>query len=88
MLVAGALLFFYHRHGKGLTNKDTVILADFRNQTGDPVFDETLRQGMTVSLEQSPFLNLISGARIHQTLRLMGRSADAPLTPELAREIC
>jgi hypothetical protein len=88
LLAAVAFLFFFHRGGKGLTNKDTVILADFTNHTGDPVFDETLQPGMTISLEQSPFLSLISGARIQQTLRLMGRSAGAPLTPEIARDIC
>jgi eukaryotic-like serine/threonine-protein kinase len=55
-----------------LTEKDTVVLADFANSTGDPVFDGTLRQGMAVELEQSPFLSLISDARIQDTLRLMG----------------
>ncbi|MBV9265163.1 MAG: winged helix-turn-helix domain-containing protein, partial [Acidobacteriaceae bacterium] len=71
-----------------LTGKDTVVLADFANSTGDPVFDATLRQGMEVQLEQSPFLSLISGQRIRHTLRLMGQSGDAPLTPALAREVC
>ena len=71
-----------------LTEKDTVVLADFANSTGDPVFDGTLRQGMTVQLEQSPFLSLISDQRIRHTLQLMGRSPDAPLTPDVARQIC
>ncbi len=71
-----------------LTAKDTVVLADFTNSTGDSVFDGTLRQGMAVQLAQSPFLSLISDQRIEQTLRLMGRSADTRLTPEIAREIC
>jgi eukaryotic-like serine/threonine-protein kinase len=71
-----------------LTGKDTVVLADFANSTGDSVFDGTLRQGMVVQLEQSPFLSLIGEQRIQHTLRLMGKSADARLTPELAREIC
>jgi eukaryotic-like serine/threonine-protein kinase len=71
-----------------LTGKDTVVLADFANSTGDSVFDGTLRQGMAVQLEQSPFLSLIGEQRIQHTLRLMGKSADARLTPELAREIC
>jgi eukaryotic-like serine/threonine-protein kinase len=79
--------FYFHRTPK-LTDKDTIVLADFTNTTGDPVFDGTLRQGMAVQLEQSPFLSLISEQRIQHTLRLMGRSADAQLTPELAREIC
>jgi len=71
-----------------LTEKDTVILADFTNSTGEPVFDESLREGMTVQLEQSPFLGLISDQRIRHTLRLMGQSPDSPLTPEVARQIC
>ena len=65
-----------------------MVLADFANSTGDSVFDGTLRQGMAVQLAQSPFLSLISEQRIGKTLRLMGRAADAPLTPETAREIC
>jgi DNA-binding winged helix-turn-helix (wHTH) protein/tetratricopeptide (TPR) repeat protein len=84
-LVAG--YFYLHRTPK-LTDKDTIVLADFANSTGDPVFDDTLRQGMIVQLEQSPFLSLISEDRIQQTMRLMGQPADARLTPELAREIC
>ena len=71
-----------------LTEKDTVVLADFANSTGDTVFDGTLRQGMTVQLEQSPFLSLISDQRIRHTLRLMGRSPDGPLTPDVARQVC
>ncbi|MGH7746017.1 MAG: winged helix-turn-helix domain-containing protein, partial [Candidatus Dormibacteria bacterium] len=79
--------FYFHRVPK-LTDKDTIVLADFTNQTGDSVFDGTLRQGMAVQLEQSPFLSLISEERIQQTLRLMGQPADARLTPKVAREIC
>jgi DNA-binding winged helix-turn-helix (wHTH) protein/Tfp pilus assembly protein PilF len=86
-VTAGTLRFFLHRPPV-LSEKDTVVLADFANSTGDSVFDGTLRQGMAVELEQSPFLSLISDGRIQHTLRLMGRSADARLTPELAREIC
>lgn len=71
-----------------LSEKDTVVLADFANTTGDTVFDGTLRQGMAVQLEQSPFLSLISEERIQHALRLMGRSENEPLTPGLAREIC
>jgi hypothetical protein len=70
------------------SEKDTVVLAAFANFTADPIFDGTLRQGMAVQLEQSPFLSLISDQRIQHTLPLMGRSPDARLTPELAREIC
>ena len=64
------------------------MLGDFTNTTGDPVFDGTLRQGLAVQLEQSPFLSIISEERIQQVLRLMGKPADARLTPEIAREIC
>jgi DNA-binding winged helix-turn-helix (wHTH) protein/Tfp pilus assembly protein PilF len=71
-----------------LGEKDTVVLADFSNSTGDPVFDGTLRQGIAVQLEQSPFLSLISDQRIKHTLGLMGKPADVKLTPELAREVC
>jgi len=79
--------FYFHRTTK-LADKDTIVLADFTNSTGDPVFDGTLRQGLAVQLEQSPFLSLISEERIQQTLRLMGQRTDARLTPEVAREIC
>jgi eukaryotic-like serine/threonine-protein kinase len=82
---------FLHRAAQGtptLTNKDKLVLADFINTTGDPVFDGTLRQGLSVQLEQSPFLSLISEERIHKVLPLMGQPADARLTPELARDVC
>ncbi|MGC2110319.1 MAG: protein kinase [Candidatus Korobacteraceae bacterium] len=82
-----ASYFYFHRTPK-LTGKDVIVLADFTNTTGDPVFDGTLRQGMAVQLEQSPFLSLVSEERIQQTLRMMGQPPDARLTPELAREIC
>jgi len=85
VLVAG--YFYFHRPPK-LTDKDTIVLADFTNTTGDPVFDGTLRQGLAVQLEQSPFLSLVSEEHIQKALGLMGRPADARLTPELAREIC
>jgi len=84
-LVAGN--FYLHRTPR-LTDKDTIVLADFANSTGDPVFDGTLRQGLAVQLEQSPFLSLISDQRVQQVLRLMGQSPDARLTPELARDLC
>ena len=84
-IVAG--YFYFHRAPK-LTDKDTIVLADFENKTSDPVFDGTLRQGLAIQLEQSPFLSLVSEERIQKTLRLMGRPANARLTPELGREIC
>ena len=86
-VAAGAWKLLVHR-APVLTEKDTVVLADFANSTGDPVFDGTLRQGLAVQLEQSPFLSLISDQRIQQTLRLMDTPAGARLTPEIAQEIC
>lgn len=78
---------FFH-HGPILGAKDTVVLAEFANSTGDKIFEDTLRQGLAVELEQSPYLSLISDQRIRHTLTLMGTSADARLTPELARQVC
>ena len=86
-LVAGSWLFFSHK-AHGLTENDSLVLADFTNTTGDSVFDGTLRQGLAVQLEQSPFLSLVSDERIQRTLRLMGQPADARLTPKIAREVC
>jgi eukaryotic-like serine/threonine-protein kinase len=80
--------YVHFRRVPALTEKDTIVLADFTNSTGDTVFDGTLRQGLSVQLEQSPFLRLISDERIHQTLRFMGQSPDAKLTLPLAREVC
>ena len=80
-------LLYLGSHPK-LTDKDTIVLADFINTTGDPVFDGTLRQGLAIQLEQSPFLSLISDERIQKALGLMGQPADARLTPRLAKEIC
>ena len=79
--------FYLHRTPK-ITDKGTILLADFTNTTGDAVFDGTLRQGLSVQLEQSPFLSLVSEAGIQQVLRLMGLPADAKLTAELAQELC
>ncbi|MCU1300720.1 MAG: serine/threonine protein kinase with repeat [Candidatus Sulfotelmatobacter sp.] len=71
-----------------LSEKDSIVLTDFVNTTGDPVFDGTLRQGLSSQLEQSPFLNILSDERIAQTLSLMSQPKDARLTRELARDIC
>jgi tetratricopeptide (TPR) repeat protein len=76
------------RRAHALSETDTVVLADFTNKTGDAVFDDTLRQGLAVQLEQSPFLSLVSDQRARQTLQLMGKPADQKLTPEIARELC
>ena len=86
-LIAGGL-YWRSRQAVKLTEKDTIVLADFTNTTGDSVFDGTLRQGLAVQLEQSPYLSLISDERMQQTLKMMGQSADARLTPEISREIC
>jgi len=88
VLALSAAGYFHFRRTPKLTDKDTIVLADFTNSTGDPVFDGTLRQGMAVQLEQSPFLSLVSEERIQQVLRMMGQPADARLTPAVAREIC
>ena len=85
LLVGG---YFYFRRPPKLTDKDTIVLGDFANSTGDPVFDDTLRQGLAVQLEQSPFLSLISDERIQQMLKLMAKPADTRLTPEVSGEIC
>jgi predicted Zn-dependent protease len=87
LAVAGGLYYRSHQ-SKRLTEKDTIVLADFTNTTGDSVFDGTLRQGLTVQLEQSPFLSLVPDQRIQQNLRLMGQPPDTRLTPEIARDLC
>ncbi len=87
ILIVAAGLYYYSRQSKPLTDKDTIVLADFTNTTGDPVFDGTLRQGLASQLEQSPFLSLISDSRIAQTLALMSQPKDARLTPELGRQV-
>jgi len=87
LALSGAAYFYLHRAPR-LTDKDTIVLADFENKTGDPVFDDTLRQGLSVELQQSPFLSLISDQRVQQTLALMGQPKDARLTSEIARQIC
>ena len=86
-LIAGGLYLRSHS-ATPLTEKDTVVLADFTNTTGDSVFDGTLRQALSAQLEQSPFLNLLSDERVSQTLTLMAQPKDARLTQELAREVC
>ena len=88
VLAVATLAYFYLHPASRLTDKDTIVLADFSNTTGDPVFDDTLRQGLAVQLEQSPFLSLISDERIQQMLKLMAKPADVRLTPEVSREIC
>jgi len=86
-LAVGGWLFF-SRKAHALTDKDTIVLADFTNTTGDAVFDGTLRQGLSVQLEQSPFLSIVPDQQIQQTLKMMGQRPDAKLTPEITRELC
>jgi len=86
--VIGGGLFFRTRRASALTEKDTVVLADFVNTTGDAVFDGTLKQALAVQLEQSPYLNLLPESRVREALRFMGRPPDARLSNDVAREIC
>ena len=92
ILVAAAIggtLYFRSRQAMArLTDKDTIVLSDFDNKTGDAVFDDTLKQGLSVQLEQSPFLALVSDRKVNETLKLMGRPAGDRLTPEVTQEVC
>ena len=87
LAIAGVWRFAVHR-APNLTQKDSVVVADFRNSTGDSVFDGTLQQGLLVQLQQSPYLNLVSEVQIQQTLRMMKQPPDTRLTPEIAHEVC
>ena len=86
-LAAGGVYFYYHRTPK-LTDKDTIVLADFSNTTGDPVFDDSLKQALAVQLGQSPFLNILPDEKLQQTLRFMGQPSTTHVTQDVAREIC
>jgi DNA-binding winged helix-turn-helix (wHTH) protein/tetratricopeptide (TPR) repeat protein len=90
LVVAGGLLYYYRvsYQGQRLTEKDTVVLADFDNSTGDAVFDDTLKTALGVSLRQSPFLNVLPDPKVAKILQLMTRPANTKLTPDLARELC
>ena len=87
LILAGAAYRFWSARAAKLTEKDTIVLADFTNTTGDPVFDDTLKQALSVGLRQSPFLSLLSDEKIKDTLTLMGRPANDRLTHQVAREI-
>ncbi len=80
--------FYFARQAQALTEKDTIVLSDFTNTTGDAVFDDTLKTALTVSLRQSPFLNVLSDSEVAKTLQQMTRPADMKITPEVARELC
>ena len=91
LLVCVVIGGFYYRsrqQNRRLTDKDTIVLADFANSTGDAVFDDTLKAGLTVSLRQSPFLNVLSEDKVAATLQMMSHPVGTKLTPELARELC
>jgi len=85
--IAIGVFFFSGRHARALTDKDTVVLTDFVNTTGDPVFDGTLKQALAVQLGQSPYLNLLPESRIQAALQFMGRKPDERITKDLAKEI-
>jgi len=86
-LIAGGL-YYHSRQKQRLTERDTIVLADFANSTGDKVFDSTLNQALSITLNQSPFLNVLSGDAVRKTLQSMTRTADTILAPEVAREVC
>jgi tetratricopeptide (TPR) repeat protein len=87
-VAAVVVAYIFYPRPAPLTDKDTIVLAEFINSTDDPVFDDTLRQGLAVQLQQSPFLSFVSDERIRRTLPLMDQPADARLTPEIARGVC
>ena len=85
--MAGGLFYRSHKT-QALTEKDTIVVSDFTNTTGETVFDDTLKQALTTQLEQSPFLNILPEQKVRETLRLMGRSPSERLTQDVAREVC
>ena len=87
LLVAGGLFYRSHKT-QSLTEKDSILLSDFTNTTGDPVFDSTLKKALAVSLGQSPYLNVVPDSKVQQTLKLMGKPPDTRLTSDIGREIC
>ena len=87
LIVAGGLYYRSHQ-AKRLTDKDTVVLADFSNSTGDPVFDDTLKTALSIALNQSPFLNVLSENKVAVTLKLMTRPPGTLISPDIAREVC
>jgi len=84
----GGGLYYHSQRNKVLTDKDTILVADFENKTGDAVFDDTLKTALTVALNQSPFLNVLSDRRVGETLKLMTLPSSTKLTPDVARELC
>ena len=88
LVVLAAASYFYRHHAPKLTEKDTIVLADFANTTGDPAFDDTLKQALTADLAQSPFLNIRSEDGVRRTLKEMTRPPGEQFTQDLAREVC
>ena len=88
LVALAAVAYFHFRRAPALTEKDTIVLADFANSTGDPVFDDALKTALSVALRQSPFLSQLSDSRVSETLKLMTRPTGTKLTPEIAREVC
>jgi serine/threonine protein kinase/tetratricopeptide (TPR) repeat protein len=86
--LAGGLYYRSHMSSRKLTDKDTVVLADFENRTGDAAFDDTLKQAVAADLAQSPFLNILSDEKVSETLKLMGKPSGQLLTKDVAREVC
>ena len=87
-VLAGGAFWLNQRRAHALTEKDAILLTDFNNTTGDPVFDGTLKKALAVSLGQSPYLNVVSDAKIEQTLKLMGKPPETRITTDIGREIC
>src|SRR5262249_45883851 len=83
LVAAAAVFLFSTRHARALTDKDTVVLSDFVNTTGDPVFDGTLKQALAVQLDQSPYLNLLPESKVQEALKYMGRKPDERVTRDL-----
>jgi eukaryotic-like serine/threonine-protein kinase len=88
VLVAAGVWYWKIRLAGRLTEKDTLVLADFTNTTGDAIFDDTLKTALSISLRQSPFLSVLSDGQVTKTLQLMTYPASTKLTPEMAREVC
>src|SRR5208282_3194736 len=88
IVAIGTGTYFLAHRNHALTERDTIVIADFSNSTGDPVFDDTLKQGLAVQLAQSPFLAILSDEKVHDTLKLMGRPSGERLTPDIARDLC
>jgi eukaryotic-like serine/threonine-protein kinase len=87
-VLSGGVWFWRYRRSTKLTEKDTIVVTDFANSTGDAIFDDTLKTALTISLRQSPFLNVLSDTQVAKTLQQMTRPAGTKVTPELARELC